>query len=175
MTDIDTDEWTRIRIEAPLPTGVAGTLMQMIGTAWPEAMVETTSGYDLTMRVPKKPAQSVDDEFIRQLGKSAEEVENEASFLGFRDGWVAFAPPKELCLELGNIAHAIFKAHQPQAINHVEWAITTGPNPDDPSYVLSISVAKDKTPLAMRLAAEARVEALEAELAALRQAIGENQ
>lgn len=158
----DTSEWTSIRIAAPLPLNVAGSLMQMIGTAWPEAVIQQSERRNdgLHMLVPTKPPEDVDREFLEQLGKTTEDVTAEADFLGFHDGWVAFAPPEELCVELGRVAHAIFTAHQPEAINHVEWGVKTGNESDDATYILSISTARDRTPLAMRKAAEAEVERL---------------
>jgi len=164
MTDQDTSEWMPIRIESPLPLNVAGALMQMIGAAWPDAVIEPSSRHALHMRIPHGPAEDLDAEFLKRLAKSSEDdAEYEGQFLGFRDeGWLAFAPPEELCLDLGRVAHAIFSAHQPQAINHVEWEVKTGNAPDDSQYVLSISVAEDRTPLAMRKQAEAKVERLTA-------------
>lgn len=152
----DHKDWTSIQIVGPLPMGIAGALMQLIGAAWPESMIESNSRLALDMRVPNKPAQSVDEEFIDQIRKGAEGEGHDASFLGFRDGWVAFAPPEELCLELGQVAHAIFTAHQ-DAINHVEWVVTTGKEADAPRYVLSVSKSEGQTPLAMRKEAEAEV------------------
>lgn len=160
------EEWTPIRIEAPLPLSVAGTLMQLIGAAWPEAVIDTrgSNRYSLSMRVPKTQPKEVTQEEIEQLFQESDEDDGE--FLGFRNendsAWVAFAPPEELCLKLGEIAHAIFAAHQPEAVNHVEWEVRTGNEPDDPKYVLSISTRKDRTPLAMRKAAEAEVDRLTA-------------
>lgn len=160
VPDLDTSEWTSIRIAAPLPLNVAGALMQMIGTAWPEAVIQQSERNVLHMLVPPARAADVDQEFLERLGKTTEDVTAEAEFLGFRDGWLALAPPEELQIHLGGVAHSIFTSHQPDAINHVEWEVKTGNEPDDAHYVLSISTRKERTPLAMRKQAEAEVERL---------------
>lgn len=165
----DIEGWTAIRIEGPLPMGVAGVLLTTIGTLWPDAVIKPGKrndfgrDYALDMRIPPNaPAQTLDEEFIEQMQKNATDDDG-SEFLGFDDdGWVAFAPPKELCLHLGNVAHGIMTAHEPEAVNHVEWTIRTGDAHDDPAYVLSISRSKGQTPLAMRQAAEAEVERLKA-------------
>lgn len=162
--DDEEEAWTRIRINAPLPMGVAGALISMIGAAWPDSKMETHTSYSLSFLIPKKRPQNVDEEFLGLLGKQATEPETDGEFLGEFLGWdggmLAFAPPEELCLHLGNVAHAIMKSHEPAAVNHVEWTILTGTEEDDPSYVLSVSRSKQQTPLAMRLAAEKEVKRL---------------
>lgn len=161
----DDCKWTSIQIRGPLPMGTAGALMQLIGSAWPEAMIETSDNYALSMSIPKSQAQTVDQEFIDTIRKSAHEADHEPmNFLGFRDGWVAFAPPEEMCLALGEVAHAIMVRSDLEIVNHLEWTVLTGKEPDDPSYVLSISRSREQTPLAMRKKAEAEVERLQAAL-----------
>lgn len=167
VPEADIENWIPIRIEGPLPMGVAGILMSTIGRLWPDSVIKPgTSGgfreYALDMRIPPDaPAQTLDEEYIEQMQK--ETKDNGSDFLGFDDdGWVAFSPPEELCLHLGNVAHAIMTAHEPEAVNHVEWGIRTGDAHDDPAYVLSISRSSEQTPLAMRKAAEAEVERLKA-------------
>lgn len=159
-----TEDWTPIRIQGPLPNTVAMGLIKAIGRMWPEAVIQGGSRYALDMRVPPANPEDLDQEFVDQIQKDHAAEHEELSFLGFRDGWVAFAPPEELCLELGNIAHAIFTANEPAAINHVEWEVKTGDEPDDARYVLSVSKSEKQTPLAMRRAAEAEVARLEERL-----------
>ena len=169
MTD-DKEDWTPIRIEAPIPLGVAGALMQAIGTIWPDSVIETDerfggNRYALNMRVPNKPPADLDQEFVDQLRKESSQGDGDFTFLGFREGWVAFAPPEELMLELGNIAHTILMAYPEEVVNHLEWSVTTGHDPDDPRYVLSISRSKEQTPLAMRKAAEEELATVKKDLA----------
>lgn len=159
----DTEDWTRIRIAGPLPMGLAGVLMSTIGNLWPEAVIETGSrseGYALSMKVPNNPARDLDEEFLAEMRKSGEGTTEDGEWLGFDDGWVAFSPPEDLCLHLGNVAHSIMSGYPEEIINHLEWTILTGKERDDPSYVLSISRSKEQTPLAMRKAAESEVERL---------------
>lgn len=164
VPESDTEDWTSIRIEGPLPAMVASALMRMIGEAWPESVIKGNSTYGLALDMkipPGKSAKTVDDEFLAELRKGADEAVEDLTFLGFREGWVAFAPPEEMCLELGSIAHAIMTGYHEEIVNHLEWEVKTGNEPGDPRYVLSISRSKGQTPLAMRKKAEAEVERLE--------------
>lgn len=159
----ETKDWIPIQIEGPLPNMVALALIQAVGKMWPEAAINGKSHYALEFRVPPNvEPEDLDQEFADAIRAGVDDDHEKVDFLGFREGYVAFAPPEELCLALGNVAHAIFKSHEPEAVNHVEWTVLTGKEPDDPKYVLSISVGKDKTPLAMRKKAEAEVERLKA-------------
>lgn len=162
VPESETEDWTPIRIEGPLPATVAGALMQMIGNAWPEAVIKGGSRhYALDMKIPpSQSAKTVDDEFLEQMRKEVDDHGDDVTFLGFREGWVAFAPPEEMCLELGNIAHSILSRWEGDEpiVNHLEWEVKTGDEPDDPRYVLSISRSKGQTPLAMRKQAEALLE-----------------
>lgn len=149
VTD-DLSDWTPIQIEAPLPNTVALALIQAIGKMWPEAVIQGGSRqYALNFKVPPVNPEDLDQEFADQIRKNVDEDHEDLTFLGFRQGWVAFAPPEEMCLELGQIAHAIFTAHQPEAINYVEWQVRTGNDEGDPTYDLSIAKSKGQAPGAL--------------------------
>jgi len=163
-------DWTEIRIATPLPMDVAGTLMQLIGTAYPSAVIVSTPAggmfdreYALVMKVD--PAQRAK----RVTKKQAEEakpddIEHETDFLGFDNGWISASPPEELGLYLGEIAHQMFTSTD-GAINYVEWEVRAG---EQDRYVLSVAKSKEQTPHALRTKAEARVAELEAQLAGSR-------
>lgn len=169
----DKENWTPIRIEAPLPLDLAGALMQLIGTAWPEAVVTESSGYrkfGLEMLVPprqkhkvtKREADAIRDE------TAPTDADATAEFLGFRwddegHAWLSMAPPEDLCLYLGEIGHRIIEAYA-DAVNYLEWEIRT--KDGDNRYVLSVARSKGQTPGALRKKAEAVVERLRALLEA---------
>ena len=170
----ETENWTPIQIEGPLPMNVAGVLMQLIGRTWPEAVIRGGTRYVLDMAVPAgQEAKTVDDEFIEQMRKESEPAEFEGTFLGFREGELVFAPPEELQLALGNFAHVLMSTYE-NAINHLEWEVLAGKDEDAPRYVLSISRSKEQTPLAMRKAAEAKLEEAEKENKRLRRLLKKN-
>jgi hypothetical protein len=156
------EDWEDIDITSALSLGTAGALMTAIGTMWPEAKI-VTGGCGLHMQIPKKPSKALDEEFLSHFREEREnsDTADDTKFLGFRDGWIAFAPPEQLCLHLGEVVHSILSAN-PEAVNHLEWEVRVGREPGDPSYVLSASRSKGQTPLAMRKAAEAEVERLRA-------------
>ena len=155
MSNPNDDDRVPIRIEGPLPANIAGALMNLIGSAWPDAMIQTDSSsrIALDMRVPNESAKTLDQEFIDEIVKDAGSDDG-LEFNGLRDGWVAFAPPEELCLYLGQVCHSLLEASE-GAVNFLEWVVTTGKDPDDPRYVLSAARSKGQTPSA--LLAEAKV------------------
>lgn len=159
MDVTDEDDRVRVRIEAPLPLNFAGALMTLIGSAWPDTQMSTNTSRGIAMEllVPNDPPVDVDAECLEEIRKSAETAEMEVELQGVHDGWLAFAPPEELQLHLGGVAHSIMCATE-GATNYVEWTITTGTEPADPSYVLSIARSKLQTPHELRMAAEKKLE-----------------
>ena len=158
MSNPNDDGLIPIRVEGPLPTNIAAALMNLIGSAWPDSMIQTDSskGIALDMRVPNEPAKTIDQEFIDEIVKDAGNDDG-TQFNGLRDGWVAFSPPEELCLYLGQVCHSLLEASE-GAVNFLEWQVTTGKEPDDPSYVLSAARSKGQTPSALLAEAKALLQ-----------------
>lgn len=167
--------WAEIRVETPLPMEVAGTLMQLIGTAWPDAMVRTDAGRALTMvvdhtRRPKKVTKKATKAIV--AGQAAEQDEavaagvGDSDFLGFNDGWVTLAPPEELSLHLGAVCARMLESAE-GAVNYLEWEVRE-PARDDGTpgarYVLSAARSKGQTPHALRTRAETELADLRARL-----------
>lgn len=115
MTDDDKADWTPIVIEGPLPMGVAGALMQLIGAAWPDAVIDTSgkhapfarkASFVMLVDPRAKPKEVAPDE----AAAIAEEAEPgpdgaDATFNGFteEDGRLVMlgAGAEDLCLYLG--------------------------------------------------------------------------
>lgn len=165
----DKSDWTRIQLRTPIPMEVAGAVMQLIASAWPEAMaVNSDQSNELAMLVPPAPPKRVNKRQAKAarkeadaLASNARDSHTETDFLGFNDGWVRTAAPEELSMRLSEIAYRIINAHE-EAINYVEWEVRSKPGTEKPfAFVISISRSKGQRPHELRMKAEARVEQLE--------------
>lgn len=166
----ETKDWTSIRIEAPLPLGVAGALMQLIGQAWPEAVIVPVDSnrwgekYGLSMKVPpNKGARSLSHETTNEIRADVDDDAVAMNFLGFdiddeSNAWLKVAPPEDLCLFLGEIGKRIIESNE-KAVNYIEWAIRTK---DGDEYVLAVGRSKGQLPGALHKEAQAEVERLRA-------------
>lgn len=180
----DTTGWAEIRVATPLPMEVAGTLMQLIGAAWPDAQVRTDRGrgtfgddYALTMLVdhrrrPKKVTKKAAQVIVGEQNATRDEADaagvGDSDFLGFDDGWVSTSAPEELSKFLGGIAHQLI-GHYEGAVNYLEWEVHVQPEGEArASYVLSIARSKGQTPGALRTKAEEELADARAQLAAIR-------
>jgi hypothetical protein len=157
--------WHEITVATPLPMGVAGALMQLIGTAWPESVIRPTQrrpfGNDpvFTMLVPPTMPSDVTAERAREIRIEAASDDTGSQFTGFRVdeedyAWVGTAPPEELTMFLGSVAHRIF--NEIGGINYVEWQVRHQPEGEPPSlYTLTVTSRTGKTAHQLRQEAEA--------------------
>jgi hypothetical protein len=165
----ETSNWTRINVALPIPLDVAATLMTLIGTAYPTAVVDTTSaGFALSMKIdPKERARKVSKKQAAELLATRDDEFGDTDFHGFNDnGGIDLATPAELSHHLGHMAHQMF-TQTDGAINYVEWEVRTAPdeNGDDERYVLTIAKSKEQTPGSLLAEAKKRISELEAMLA----------
>lgn len=178
----DTADWAQINVELPLPLEVAGALMELIGTAWPDAMVSTERRFGdfngdraLSMRVnhrrrPKKVSKRKAAAIVGQNADQADEATaagvGDADFLGFDDGWVSLAAPAELSLHLGSVCAHLLDANE-DAVNYLEWEVRE-PARDDGTpgarYVLSAARSKGQTPHALHTRARDELADLRAKI-----------
>lgn len=154
---------TEIKIHTPLPMGVAGALLQLIGTAWPDSKVITEGHFaynNLVIEIEdSKPAKKVTKREAAKIRKEAEsDGEFDADFLGFNGETLRSAPPEELCKAVGAVGLQILEAFD-QPDNYVEWEVHDRERKT--SGVLSIAHSKGQTPNVLRKKAEARVAELE--------------
>lgn len=176
----DTTGWAEIRVETPLPMEVAGTLMQLIGTAWPDAQIRTDGGRmafggrALTMlvdhrrrpkKVTKKAAKAIVGQNADQADEAAAAGVGDAEFLGFDDGWVSMSAPEELQLHLASVCMHLLDGNE-DAVNYLEWEVRTRATDDAParSFVLSAARSKGQTPHALRTRAETELADLRAQV-----------
>lgn len=164
MDATDKSDWVEINIEGPLPMGHAGALMQLIGAAWPNAVIQTDPGRGrreraLCMKVPPSGARTISKVEAQNLASQADRANEETEdsmFLGFDKGMLLTAPPEELCLALGEVGHALFSRTE-GAINYVEWEIKTS---QGERYVLCVAKTEEQTPGSLKTKAEAEIERL---------------
>lgn len=161
-------ELVRIRVTDPLPLQVAGTLMELIGAAWPDAQVEMSNLDSLSMlidprpkpkRVSKKTATG-----LRTAQEEAAEGVPDARFHGFdADGKVRFAGlPEDVQRELG--ALVAFLLEEYGAANYLEWRLTLPGEGDVPDRTLVMTGcwSEEQTPHEVRKKIEAERDQLAA-------------
>lgn len=181
MTDEpDTSDWIPVVLVGSMPMDVAGTMMTLVGTAWPNAVIDTTgkhlpystaSGLVMLIdpkqrprKVSKAAARAIQQEHALAPGEQA------AQFLRLKDGTLSTEAPEELMLHLGDVAHVIFE--HAAGDNYIEWEVRAQPvDAPEARYVLSVARSKGQTPHAMRARAEAELEDLRARVRTLAAAI----
>jgi hypothetical protein len=160
----DTTGWARIDVALPLPMEVAGTLMTLIGTAWPDARVDTNGrhGYGLSMLVdPRVKPKRVTKKAAAEI-KAANDPEGAegATFDGFSsdgEGVTAHVgTPEEIALFIGGMVHDMLSQVE-GATNYFEWQVHTE---SGDRYVLAAGRSKGQTPGALLAEAKAHVKAL---------------
>lgn len=146
-----TADQTRIEVQLPLPADVAGTLMKLIGTAYPRARMEAAASRMVFVIDGSQRPLPV-DEFTPDTRDGDTVITNMGgSTFGFSSESLAAA-----MLEV--VEGAL--ADTPEAINYIEqqlYSRTTGKR-----YVMTFQHADGKTPHELRLEAEAEVARLEA-------------
>ncbi|HEY1178473.1 MAG TPA: hypothetical protein VGF17_20140 [Phytomonospora sp.] len=165
-------DWAPIVVGGPLPMDVATTLMQLIGAAWPSAVIDTSgrhagqlSRWDspaLVMLIdPKARAKRVTKKQVAEAKQYDDGEGGSLVAITEEDGHTVVKmgdTPEELQLFLGGVAHDLFA--QIGGDNYVEWTVRTGDGAH--TYVLSIARSKRQTPHALRTKAEKDLEELRA-------------
>lgn len=182
MTDTETDTagWTPIVVVGSMPMDVAGTLMTLIGSAWPSARIDTTGRHlpystasGLVMLIdPKERPRHVTKKGARAIQQQHARAEGEesAQFGRIKDGTLSLQAPEELMLHLGDVAHII--CDNLAGENYIEWEVRAQPvDAPEQTYVLSIARSKGQTPHALRTRAEIELNAVRVRVRALADAM----
>ena len=166
---------TPIDIGLPLPLEVAGTLMALVGAAYPDCVIDTTGarGNGLHIVIPAgsrtRKVSKAEAKKTRALveGEDGPSGNQFAGFSTSADGKVAatLLSEDEVIHSLAAGALAILERHE--AENYVEWTLTA----DGRSLAVSACWSESQTPHQLRLAAEVRADAAEARVAELEQAL----
>ena len=142
------DDRTRIDIRLPLSLDVVGVIGQMIGAAWPEAVIEPGTGY-FTMLIPRRKPKTVPKRRMREIlaetlpaddDPTAELAAVEAD--GLRIG---IDSADEAWQELAAWAWTVLSVRQ--APNYVEQPVTVElPNGTPATLIVTACWSKDQTP-----------------------------
>ncbi|ALF00418.1 hypothetical protein SEA_ARCHIE_124 [Mycobacterium phage Archie] len=169
-----TDENVDIRIELPLPIDITGTLINVIGLTWPNAVIKD-DGNDKGWRSENRLVLSIPPEDRHKSAKKAEKyakvkahltAETEAFVNELDPNAFSLGLPQWLADQFVAIAK-VWHAQYPADINYLESRLRE--KDTNQEWVFYVAKAKDRTPHALREKAEARVAELEAELSALKE------
>lgn len=147
-------ETTQIEIKLPLPLDVAGTLMKLIGAAYPTSRVRPFGNSHMMMEIDtaERVPEGDLDKFLEGFSLDLMDPEVGESLLtqtGFSaPGWLA------------NLAAQMMTAAIGDAPNYIEAGFTL----EAQNLVMSVARSEGQTPHELRLKADARVAQLEAAL-----------
>lgn len=166
-------DYVVLDVGLPLPLDVSSTLLNVIGTAYPGAMIDTTVPADnlgrevMRLRIPNadRYADAPSRERIGAARKVVES-ENEGILASVREG-IAVATPDAVKHQVGLLASRLF-ADNPAAVNYVQMEMQVGDPDTRERFVLTVQRADAKSPHQLRVEAEARVAELENEIRRLR-------
>lgn len=153
----DTANKTAIQISLPLPMPVVGTLMKLIGAAYPDAEMANSS-YGLKFLIPK----NVEPQELPADFTPEPHGEDDVDVTSLGPDGIAINTPTELaaiCLHVMKVAFEEF----PDAKNYLETQCYD--RAEGKSYVLTFRRAEGNTPHQMRQLAEKERDDAKAELA----------
>lgn len=149
---------TEIAIKLPLPMSVSGSLLNLIGAAWPDAQLADGSGgmfgdRHMVIRIPDTAPVAVTDEQVAAARVEPGEEDLDITELG--PAGISVRRPEHLSAMMLEILLASFEEH-PDAMNYLENEVI------DPKtgnrYILTFARSAQQTPDALRRAAEQRLE-----------------
>ena len=155
-------DWTPISVAGPLPRQVVMTLVQLIGSAWPDAVIDERARprRALTMLVYLNAApHPVSVEAATRIRLRSDGSVDEGSL------------PRDLLAHLGSLASRVVGA-LPDEADYLEWEVhAPGAGVDgeeDESFIVSVARSASQTSHACRVRAEQELAELKEQLRALR-------
>jgi len=156
---------TEVKIGLPLPMDVAATLMNIIGTAYPNTQMKTDSGRYLELVIDD------DDRFKNKTSKKrilaakqCMEDEHAAELTALRNGQPSISTPEWIAQSVGFMAERLFDEN-PDATNYFEMDVR---NPDTGrKFVVTVAKSEWQLPSALHERAKAEIERLKARIAEL--------
>lgn len=148
---------TDIAIKLPLPMSVSATLMNLVGTAWPDAeLVDSNGGgfagdRHMVLRVPDAPARDVSAQ--EAADAVVEPGDDDGDLLELGPNGVSVSRPEQLSAMMLDIMLAGFEEN-PDAVNYLENHVRDPKTGKE--YVLIFARSVGQTPHELRMAAEAR-------------------
>lgn len=182
----DTANWHVISIAYPISLAISGTLIQAIGTVWPDAVIDTTTPHHLTLRVPRDHDPRVSKKALgkvrsehRQRAKEAVDFMDDVSVERFDGETLTMTTPEDAMRNLAEWG-LIGLTAAPEAVNYIEQMATLSAavKGHDGKMHRTLAIAacwsREQTPHALRKEAERRAEAAEAEVDRLRALLEEH-
>lgn len=146
---------TKIQIQLPLPMDVAGTLMRIIGTSYPAALMEGNSG-TMTFLIPAKARPR---KVSAKASKPDHVEDTQANLLEIGPEGVSISTPEVLAAAALQIMKGSFEQY-PDAKNYLEQRCYD--RETNRGYVMTFQRVEGNTPHEMRQKAESKVARIEA-------------
>lgn len=150
-----TDQMTKIKIHLPLPMDVAGTLMRIIGTSYPEALMEGNSG-TMTFLIPER---SRPRKVPKTKAKPDQREDLDSELLEIGPDGISISTPEVLAAAALQIMKASFQQF-PDAKNYLEQRCYD--RETHKGYAMTFQRVEGNTPHEMRQKAEAKLARVDA-------------
>ncbi|MGN7250074.1 hypothetical protein [Arthrobacter sp. SAFR-014] len=153
----ETEKMTRIQVNLPLPMDVAGTVMRVIGMAYPEALMEGR-GRSMTFLIPEgaRPRKG-----SKTKAKPEVRGDVEAELLEIGPQGISITTPEALAAASLDIMRTSFEQF-PDAKNYLEQRCYD--RATNRGYVMTFQRAEGNTPHEMRKKAEDKLARIEGAL-----------
>jgi hypothetical protein len=158
---------TDLTLTGSVPLDVAGTLMSLVGAAYPSTTVSSDRN-GLTFHIEDGDRSTDPDLFTKAaaLRQEADEFSLETYLQHIGGGEVAVTLPQILAATLVGLAEGMFEEHSPD-VNYLETVVSSTTHPEQ-RWAVIVSRSAGRTPHELRTKAEARADAAEAEVARLK-------
>lgn len=164
----------KFSITAPLPLGLAASLMKLIGAAWPNARIGNDRTHAFAVQIPKSDVdgQPVDTEAVQAVAaearEAAQEGANDIGLTSFGSNEFRATMPEELSEHIASIALSLFESYADANYLSISASLPATSGAERRQFEVTVQRAEKPTPHQLREKAEARVKELEAELAGLK-------
>lgn len=157
---------TKLTLTGSIPLDVAGTLMNLVGAAYPNTRVSSDHA-GLTFHIQDGDRTTDPDVFEKAaaLRREADEFTLETFLQRIGDGEVSVTLPRILAATMAGLAEGMFEEHAPD-VNYLETTVASATHPGQRWAIIAARSA-GRTPHELRTQAEDRADAAEAEVARL--------
>lgn len=152
------DDHTAVRIRGPLPADILGTILQLIGSAYPSARFSSGDDGDaFTLLIPDHERPENAD------GITGEPLE----VIRLDPTGISFSIPQELAVTMTSVMEAAFAEFEPD--NYLETQVSVPASEGGfRRYAMIFARAPEQSPHELRQAAEAKLAEANAEIGRLR-------
>lgn len=154
---------TTFSLTGQIPLDVAGTLLSLLGAAWPSTRVASDGrGMTFTIDDTDRVADPSVLERAAGLRREASEFDVDTYIERLDAEGIAMTLPEIFTVQMATLAQAIFTDEDP-AVNYLE-TIMTSRDHSDQRWAVIVARSAGRTPNELRQAAEARADEAEAEV-----------